>query len=150
MHCMYTTGLQISLYLDVLARFLRRHYPDQVPWYQRSITLSQPGRPSPQNDNQILIPGRQTVNLKIMPAIFSAQASLLYTPYRGRVQVTLRKSHSNALCARFSPFNSGFSRKAREKHLALQVGLYSSQASCNEIVSCRNRIPGRIHARFAL
>ena len=25
-----------------------------------------------------------------------------------------------------SPFNSGFSRKAREKHLAFQVGLYSS------------------------
>jgi len=32
----------------------------------------------------------------------------------------------SALCARFSPFNSVFSRKAREKHLAFQVGLYSS------------------------
>ena len=38
---------------------------------------------------------------------FRRLITLLYTPYRGRVQVTLRKSHSNALCARFSPFNSG-------------------------------------------
>ena len=56
----------------------------------------------------------------------------LYTPYRGRVQVNVAKiafqqsEALSALCARFSPFNSGFSRKAREKHLAFQVGLYSS------------------------
>ena len=35
----------------------------------------------------------------------------------------------SALCARFSPFNSGFSRKAREKHLACQVGLYCNLRS---------------------
>ena len=58
--------------------------------------------------------------------------SLLYTPYRGRVQVNVAKiafqqsEALSALCARFSPFNSGFSRKAREKHLTFQVGLYSS------------------------
>ena len=49
----------------------------------------------------------------------------LYTPYRGRVQVNVAKiafqqsEALSALCARFSPFNSGFSRKAREFNYGL-------------------------------
>jgi hypothetical protein len=34
------------------------------------------------------------------------------------------RGDSNALHARRAPFNSGFSRKTREKHLEFQVGLY--------------------------
>ena len=60
--------------------------------------------------------------------------SLLYTPYRGRVQVTLRKSHSNKAkhCLRCARDFRRLTRVFREKrakntcYLAFQVGLYSS------------------------